>query len=302
MTPRIPQPFDVAAELFTTLPDALRHKGEPSPWAKMNRPGLQMHSFLEGPAFDGAGNLWLVDIPYGRIFRISPAGDWTVAHAYDGNPHCLAHLPDGGIVFTDRLRGLLRLDPGSGAVTPICEGVNFENFRALSDVTVAPNGDLWFTDPGRSSPSDPTGRLLRLRQGAAMPEIVLANIPYPNSVGLDRAGRNVYVSVTRGNAIWRLFADAPDPVYPMVTTFVHLSGGNGPDGLSVAPDGRVAVAQSQAGRAYVFEANGDMIARIRTPGGTWTTACTFGPDGSTLYILEAQTGSVYRTDLSKLTD
>ena len=62
------------------------------------------------------------------------------------------------------------------------------------------------------------------------------------------------------------------------------------------------MAQSQVGRAYVFEANGDMLARVRTPGGNWTTACAFGPDGSTLYILEAQTGSVYCTDLATLGD
>lgn len=297
---RIPAPWDLEAEVFTALPEALRHKGEPSPWAKMNRPGMQMHSFLEGPGFDKDGNLWLVDIPYGRIFRVSPQGDWTLAHSYDGNPHCLAHLPDGGIAFTDRLGGIMRLDPKTGAVTPICQQVNFENFRALSDVAVAPNGDLWFTDPGRSSPSDPTGRVLRLRQGETRPEIVLANVPYANSVALDKAGRTVYISVTRANCIWRLFADAPDPVYPMVSTFAHLAGGNGPDGLAVDSRGRLAIAQSQCGRAYLFEPNGDMIARIRTPTGAWTTAVAFGPDENWLYIIESQSATILRIDLSQL--
>jgi gluconolactonase len=297
---RLAQPFDVEAVRWSRLPDALRHTGEPSEWARMNRPGLRMHSFLEGATFDAQGHLWLVDIPYGRIFRIDANGTWSVVHTYEGNPHCLAHFSDGGVVVTDRRRGLMRLDPAQGTLETICSGVNFENFRALSDVAVAPNGDLWFTDPGRSSPSDPTGRLLRLRRGETSPDIVLANIPYPNSVALDASGRQVFVSVTRANCIWRLLADAPDPVFPMVSTFAHLSGGNGPDGLSIDERGRVAVAQSQAGRAYIFDAMGDLLCRIRTPGGAWTTACTFSPDGRSLYILEAQEGAVYRAELDFL--
>lgn len=43
-------PPELKAEVFARLPD----------------------SFLEGPSFDRAGNLYVVDIPYGRVFRISP--------------------------------------------------------------------------------------------------------------------------------------------------------------------------------------------------------------------------------------
>jgi gluconolactonase len=35
------------ADMLTELPEALHHKGAPSEWAKMTRPGQQMHSFLE---------------------------------------------------------------------------------------------------------------------------------------------------------------------------------------------------------------------------------------------------------------
>jgi len=41
---------------------------------------------LEGPAFDREGNLYMVDIPYGRILRMSPRGDFDVAAEYDGWP------------------------------------------------------------------------------------------------------------------------------------------------------------------------------------------------------------------------
>jgi gluconolactonase len=61
---------DISAEVFATLPASLHYRGEPNEWVRVTRPGQKLHSFLEGPAFDADGNLWCVDVPYGRIFRI----------------------------------------------------------------------------------------------------------------------------------------------------------------------------------------------------------------------------------------
>ncbi len=290
-------PQDIEAELFTRLPEDLHYRGEPNDWVKATRPGQRLHSFIEGPSFDDQGRLWLVDVPYGRIFRIDPEGTWTLAHAYDGEPHGLARLPDGCYAVADYRHGLLKLDPEAGSVETICGRINTERFRGLGDLTRAPNGDLWFTDPGRSSLTDPTGRLFRLRQGETRPELILQNIPYPNGVALGPDGKLVYLSVTRANAIWRFMAEAPDPVYPMVGTYIQLSGGLGPDGLAVDRHGRLAVAHAQAGRAWLFDKWGDPIARIRTPGGSWTTSVAFTPDGLGLMILDAETASIYRVAL-----
>jgi len=296
----VPAFVDINAEVFATLPASLHHRGEPNDWVRVTRPGLDLHSFLEGPAFDADGGLWCVDVPYGRIFNVDPRGDWTLAHQSDGQPHGLARLPDGAFAVADYRYGLLRFDPTRGTVTPICEGVNSERFRGLGDITRAGNGDLWFTDPGRSSLSDPTGRLFRLPAGASTPELMLANVPYPNGVALSPDGHFVYLAATRANAVWRLLADAPDPVYPMAGVWVQLSGGLGPDGLAVNADGFVAVAHGQAGRAWVFDPSGDPVARVRTPGGLWTTAVAWHPDGRHLAIVDAQTGSIYAADLGSV--
>lgn len=290
--------IDIDARVFATLPEALHYRGEPNQWVRVTRPGQRLHSFLEGPVFDADGALWCVDVPYGRIFHIDTDGAWALAHESDGQPHGLARLPDGAFAVTDYRHGLLRFDPPRGPLTPWCDAVNSERFRGLSDIACAANGDLWFTDSGRSSLSDPTGRLLRLRAGAAAPEVVLANVPYPNGVALSPDGRLVYVAATRANAVWRLLADAPDPVYPMVGVWVQLSGGLGPDGIAVNADGFVAVAHGQAGRAWIFDALGDPVARVRTPGGLWTTAVAWHPDGRRLAIVEAQTGSIFIADVA----
>lgn len=77
------------AELFTRLPQDLHWTGEPTDWVRATRPGQRLHSFLEGPCFDADGHLWLVDVPYGRLFRIAPDGSWQLAFQYDGEPHAL---------------------------------------------------------------------------------------------------------------------------------------------------------------------------------------------------------------------
>lgn len=291
-------PLDLDAAVHAQLPAALHWRGEPNDWVRVTRPGLRLHSFLEGPQFAPDGALWCVDVPYGRILRIDRSGAWSVEHAGDGQPHGLALLPDGTFAVTDYRHGLLRFDPRSGTMTTLCAHAADGPFRGLSDLARAANGDLWFTDPGRTSLSDPTGRLHRLRAGAAVPELVLDNIPYPNGVALSADQRHVYVAATRANAVWRLFADSPDAGKPMVGTWTQLSGGLGPDGIAVHPRGLVAVAHGQAGRAWVFDRLGDVVARVRTPGGSWTTSVAWFPDGHRLAVVDAETASIYVADLA----
>jgi gluconolactonase len=78
-------PKVIEARVLTRLPDAFRKKRR-TEWADANKPGFEVDSFLEGPSFDREGNLYVVDIPFGRIFRISRALEWTLACQYDGWP------------------------------------------------------------------------------------------------------------------------------------------------------------------------------------------------------------------------
>ena len=60
------------------------------------------------------------------------------------------------------------------------------------------------------------------------------------------------------------------------------------------------MAQAQAGRAYVFDAVGDLIAQVRLPRGLWTTSVTFHSDNPyQLIIVDAQLGSVFTSYIPK---
>ncbi|MEY2952831.1 MAG: hypothetical protein RLZZ401_918, partial [Pseudomonadota bacterium] len=74
-------------ETFTSLPDRFRRKDAHTVWADANQGGRCIDSFLEGPVFDPAGNLYVTDIPYGRVFRIDPRGAWELVAQWDGEPN-----------------------------------------------------------------------------------------------------------------------------------------------------------------------------------------------------------------------
>lgn len=284
-----------ASEAFI-LPDPLRHKGEPSAWARMTRPGEPMHSFLEAAFFDTAGHLWLADVPYGRVFRVSPESDWETVYRIEGEPHAMRIAPDGRHVAVDYRHGLIELT-GKDRFRVLRSGLDEQPFLGLSDMCYAPDGSLWFTDSGRTSLSDPRGSVYCLQPDGDL-RLVLDCVPYANGICLSPDGQWLYVAATRSNQVWRLSTRLPETGQPMAGTFLHLSGGLGPDGLATNDRGWLAVAQAQAGRAYLFDALGDPLAEIRLPKGLWTTSVTFHPDNQTrLYIVDAQTGTVFTSEI-----
>ena len=253
-------------------------------------------SFLEGPSFDRAGNLYCVDIPYGRVFRITPDGAWHVAADYDGEPNGLKIHKDGRVFIADQAHGIVILDPRTGDVEHLLTRPNLERFAGCNDLVFAGNGDLIFTDPGRSSLNRPAGRVFRLAADGAL-ELLLDGIPYPNGLVLNADETVLYIAVTFANAIWRLPLSG-GPMDRRAALFVQLSGGLGPDGLALDEDGNLAVAHSRAGAVWLFGPTGEPIRRVRSCAGLGITNLAYGgPDRKTLYITEADTGSILTAEM-----
>jgi gluconolactonase len=283
----------LTANLWTQLPKDMHHAGPPSAWAKMTRPGQNMHSFLEAAFFDNDHNLWLTDVPYGRVFCISKTGAWTLEHQIDGQPHAMRISPDGKRYAVDYQHGLIELTGFSSF--DVLTGGGDQPFLGLSDMVYGPDGTLWFTDSGRTSLSNPKGRVYKWG-GEPNPELtpLLDCFAYPNRICLSPDGAWVFVAATRANQVLKFSTKLPKTGPPMLGTYLQLSGGLGPDGLATNTLGWLAVAQAQAGRAYVYNQLGDMIAEVRLPNGLWTTSVTFHPDDPhKLIIIDAQFGGVF---------
>lgn len=303
-------PRDITASVFSRVPEGLR-KRTVSAWAEANRPGLSCDSFLEGPSFDGAGNLYLVDVAFGRILRVSADGaDWGVVTEYDGWPNGLKIHADGRLFVTDYRRGLLIVDPATGAVEELVTHRFSEGLIGVNDLHFASNGDIYFTDQGQTGLHDPRGRVYRLRaEGAGFGrlETLISNAPSPNGLVLSPDERTLYVGMTRANAVWRLPLMADDSV-SKVGMFIQMSGGTGPDGMAIDRTGGLVVAHVGMGSAWHFSPLGEPLHRIRSPEGLGghgpggiglaTTNVAFGgPQRRHAYITESETGSVLLAEL-----
>ena len=278
---------------FTSLPARFRRKRRTA-WSDPNRQGAAVDSFLEGPSFDRKGNLWCVDIPFGRIFSIDSKGEWTLAAEYDGWPNGLKIHKDGSIFIADYRKGLLKLNPKSGSVETVLGTAFSEGFKGLNDLHFADNGDLYFTDQGQSGIADPSGRVWRLRANGELQKLV-QNAPSPNGITLNTKNSQVYVAITRSQQIWRLPLMAGGT--PSKTgVAIQLSGGHaGPDGIETDAEDGLVVCHLGVG-IWRFDAN-CLPTHLVHSGSRHRLMTNIAFRGETLYITDSMNGEILTAEM-----
>jgi gluconolactonase len=282
---------------FASLPAKFRKKRR-SAWSDPNRAGAALDCFLEGPSFDRQGNLWCVDIPFGRIFKVNTKGEWDLAVQYDGWPNGLKIHKDGRIFVCDYRRGLMLLDPRRGKIEPLLETAFSEGFKGLNDLHFADNGDLYFTDQGQSGIADPSGRVWRLRgPGKNEGELqrLVQNAPSPNGITLNAKNTQLLVAITRSQQIWRL------PLMPGGTpsktgVAIQLSGGHaGPDGIEMDAEDGLAVCHLGVG-VWRFDAN-CLPTNLAHAGKKHRLMTNLAFKGKTLYITDSLNGEIVTAEM-----
>lgn len=294
-----PPPRELDTTVFTTVPEAFHAAERGSDWVDANKPGQTVNSFLEGPSFDRDGNLYVTDIPYGRVFRISPDGAWTLVADYDGWPNGLRIHRDGRVFIADYKNGILELDPVSGQVAPFLTHWRSEGFRGVNDLMFDRHGRLYFTDQGQTGMHDPTGRVFRYDLDTGELRCLIDTCPSPNGLVLNPEETVLYVAMTRGNAVWRL-PILPDGSTSKVGVFTQMAGGvSGADGMAMDTDGRLSVCDAGNGCVWVFSKWAEPVYRIRscTGGRTTTNLAYGGPDNRSLFVTESDTGTILRAEL-----
>ena len=281
----------IQTEVFAEVPQSLRKTTVPAERITAGGGGIPAGSFLEGPSFDRAGNLYVVDIPYGRIFRISPQGKFDLIAEYDGEPNGLRIHKDGRIFVADHKLGIVLLDPASGKITPYVTRYHREHFKGVNDLVFASNGDLYFTDQGQSDMCDPSGRVYRYTAAGVLQRLV-ANVPSPNGLVLNGSEDTVFVAATRANAVWRVPL-APDGSIARVGVQIQLSGGRGPDGIAIDEQDGLAISHPDMGAVWIFNHRGEPTYRVQSCRSDLVTNVAYGgPDMKTMYITDSGGGCV----------
>jgi gluconolactonase len=273
------------------MPAEFRRTGVRSPWADVNQGGRLADSFLEGPVFDPAGNLYVTDIPFGRIFRIDTAGVWTLVAQWDGEPNGMKFLSATELLVTDYKNGLMVVDITRGDVRPFMERRNSERFKGVNDLVFDSRGNLYFTDQGQTGLHDPTGRVYRLTPDGRL-DMLLSNVPSPNGIVLSNDERFLFVAATRGNCVWRMPLLADGSVSKAGQFFTSY-GPSGPDGLAMDEAGNLLVANPGLGYIWVLNRFAEPELVLRGPRGASLTNLAFGGAGrATLFCTDSTHGTV----------
>lgn len=279
-------PEVIQTEVFAELPARLRKSGTPPERLAAGKTAVAMGSFLEGPSFDRTGNLYVTDLAWGRIFKVSPKGEFELVIEYDGEPNGIAIHKDGRVFVADHKHGILYLK--NGDTVPVASRYHQQRFKGVNDLTFDADGNLYFTDQGVTDLADPTGCVYRYTADGKLEQ--LANcLPSPN--GLVFHQNMIYVAVTRANAVWRLPL-TPDGKVVRLGVFLHLSGGRGPDGMAIDEKGGLAVAHIDMGAVWIFSHRGETLCRVNSCRSDAVTNVAY--QGNTLYITDSGSGCILR--------
>ncbi|RAL12609.1 SMP-30/gluconolactonase/LRE family protein [Aspergillus homomorphus CBS 101889] len=287
-----PPPPIIQAEIYIRIPDSLRRTGQQTEW----RPGSANPAsdiLLEGPIYVSNGDLYLVDVPYGRTLKpnelvVREDGCIVVADyklVQYNSPLQLASYNELQLLTTPLQHGLLLFDPSTNKISPLLNYRNLERFKGPNDLIVSFTNDIYFTDQGQTGMSDPTGCVYRLSATGKL-DCLIPNGVFPNGLVLSPDERFLYVDMTRSNAVWRLQLHA-DGTTSKVGLFFQTFACAGPDGLAVDEEGNLFVCHPSLASVFVVEKEGVPKARIVSApdGGRNLTNCTFGgPDGKTCSV------------------
>jgi sugar lactone lactonase YvrE len=177
-------------------------------------PSMGAEDVLVGP--DGTvwtgtedGAIWALDPATGSTRRVADTG---------GRPLGIELLGDGHLLVCDAKRGLLDVDPGSGAVAVLCDRVDGRPMRFCNNAAVAGDGTIWFSDSSLHHGVDQwkddfvhdtrTGRLFR-RDPDGTVTTVIDGLAFANGVALAADESCVCVAETRGRTVVRLWLTGP---------------------------------------------------------------------------------------------
>ena len=155
------------------------------------------------------GALWALDPATGNTRRIADTG---------GRPLGIELLGDGHLLVCDAERGLLDVDPQTGAVEVLLDRLEGTEMRFCNNAAVAHDGTIWFSDSSRHYGVDQwkddfvqdtrTGRLAR-RDPDGTVTVVLTDLAFANGVALAADESYVCVAETRARTVVRLWLSGP---------------------------------------------------------------------------------------------
>jgi gluconolactonase len=265
--------------------------------------------WVEGPVWFGDHNcLVFSDIPSNRMLRWD-ATTGAVSVFRDPSNHANGNTRDreGRLVTCEHLTRRVTRTEHDGSITVLADRFDGRPLNAPNDVVVAPDGGIWFTDPGYGILSDYEGRAAALELPTAVyrvdPDgtglrVVVEGLERPNGLCFSPDGSRLYV-VDSGSAPRTISVfDVADGEVGDGRLFADSSPG-GSDGIRCDVAGNLWAAAGHGCDGYdgvlVYAPDGTLIGQVVLPE-SCSNLCFGGPARNRLFITASR--SVYSVYLN----
>jgi gluconolactonase len=256
------------------------------------------YGLIEGPVWDRDMGLYFSDGRNGGIHLLDRAGEAIPILPRRRGVGGMALHVEGGLVFSGRDVSWSPLDGGEGKVlvaaagarggppgpgTPVAPGA-----VGFNDLTTDQAGRIWVGSMAFRvfSDDEPVAGSLHVIDLDGSVRTVSDGVKLTNGLGFSPDGRRLYHCDSL--SLVRVYDVRSDGTVDDWRQFVEFPTAG--DGLKVAADGSVWVADAQGGRVAVFEPDGTHRQDIAVPLPMVTSLCFGGDDLRDLYIVTGSEG------------
>ena len=229
-------------------------------WAGLVRAESWDALYPEGPLWQGDTLYW-AEMTAHKVMRRDGAGDPEAFFHRDGcGPTAIAPYGEGFLVLC-HLEGALALVDAQGRLGRMIERDREGNrLRDPNDAFADAKGGVWFTDPGAFSILAPAeGAIYYLDADGSLSRHA-TGLRYGNGVFLDHTRNRLLVSENLARRVFSYPITEEGLGAPQVLIDLNALGLKavpyaeaGPDGLEIARDGRLWIAEYGAGRFLVWD-------------------------------------------------
>lgn len=247
------------------------------------------YGLIEGPVWDPARGLYFSDVLNGGVYLLDRSGNVSPAVPKRRGIGGMALHASGGLVVGGRDIAWVSLANGDTRSLLSLEAI--PGSTGFNDLTTDTAGRIYVGSlafrvfggeapkPGHLHVIDLDGRMRTISDGILL----------TNGLGFSPDGRRLYHSDARASLV-RVYDVGSDGEIGVWKTFASLGDNGVPDGLKVASDGSVWVADAHGGRVAVFNADGTHREDIAVPLPMVTSLCFGGDDLRDLYIVTGSRG------------
>lgn len=247
------------------------------------------YGLIEGPVWDPAHGLYFSDVLNGGVFLLDRAGNVSQVVPRRRGIGGMALHEKGGLVVGGRDIAHVSLDGGVPKTLLALDAI--PGATGFNDLTTDQAGRIYAGSlafkvfggerpkPGFLHVIDLDGTIRTLSDGVLL----------TNGLGFSPDGKRLYHSDARAGIV-RVYDVAPDGSVGIWRQFASIDPGGVPDGLKVASDGSVWVADAHGGRVVVFNADGTHRTNLAVPLPMVTSVCFGDDDLCDLYIVTGSRG------------